>query len=222
MPEAIDVPDGKKVSDVLDVNTMAKPQLADHTFLRWAEEENGGAPFSFDTVPTKDITLHAVFARNEVDIRWPDVTGMAGVQNLNNNNTSVPKGSTVSFNITLRPGYQFNQGDVQVGGIPLGWTIKENTDKTTTYYFSFVANAEPTVEGQNATMAVAVNEPSIKKQVITLPSGTGYYALFTNCKNSAGQGLTKANVSSSYEFSYGDTFEIELHVTCLLYTSRCV
>lgn len=213
MPDAIDVPDGKKVSDVLDVNTMAKPQLADHTFLRWAEEENGGAPFSFDTVPTKDITLHAVFARNEVDIRWPDVTGMAGVQNLNKNHTSVPKGSTVSFNITLQPGYQFNQGDVQVNGIPLGWTIKENTNKTTTYYFSFVANAEPTVEGQKATMKVTVNEPSIKKQVITLPSGTGYYALFTNCKNSAGQGLTKANVSSSYEFSYGDTFEIELHVT---------
>ena len=208
MPDAIIVPKGQKVSGVLDVNTMAKPQLADHTFLYWAEEENGGTPFSFDTVPTKDITLHAVFARNEVDITWPTET-ISGVQSLNKNHTSVPKGSTVSFNITLQPGYQFNQGDVLVDGIPLGWTIKENTDKTTTYYFSFVANAEPTVEGQKATMAVRVNDPSIKKQVITLPSGTGYYATFTDCST----GASAANGKSSYEFSYGDTFEIELHVT---------
>ena len=185
------------------------PLREGYTFAGWATSENGNAVVFPQTI-TGNTTFYAKWTKNTVNITWPMGT-ISGVQRLDNNNkTSVPKGSTVSFNITLQAGYQFNQGDVQVNGIPLGWTIKENTDKTTTYYFSFVANAEPTVEGQKAMMTVTVNDPSIKKQVITLPSGYGYRATFANCEHADGSSIAKATGKSSYEFSYGDKFRISL------------
>ena len=206
--DAWPVPAEQVVTDGGTVTEPETPEREDYTLQYWyaASEDT---PFRFagaedaDTI-TDDTVLHAKWQKNKIKINVQfdskdGITdaGVVGDTPLDN----VEKNDTVDLWFKLRPGFYFKEGAVKLDGKPMGWTFDSESN---TYYFSFKADAVPVNGEETAVMIVTVGATSIKKQVITLPSGYGYKATFTGCSDPAADGKT------SYEFKYGDTFQISL------------
>lgn len=158
-----------------------------------------------------------MWAREQVNITWTNnnTTGATWTQSAT---SEVDLNSTVNFTLTLDEGYELPT--VTAGGSPLAATVGATTTtgekKTTTYHYSFVANAEKDAD-DNRTMTVTVGETKLRKVTVGLPQGDGFRATFTGCAD------TNANGQSIYTFNYGEEFRINLwakrNLTAYLYTN---
>lgn len=204
MPEAIIVPEGKKVSEVTNPNDLVKPIREGYNFLHWTDDLTTKAVYNFAQKITADVKLYPVWTRNQVKITWPTSTP-AGVTLAHPAPdvaggfvTSVDVGSEVTFQITLGDRYEI--GTVKAGDRVLGSTVNGNI-----YTYTFTADKD---------LKVAVGDPTVKKFTISLPQGDGYEATFTDCTKfgflGLGPALTEAEGATSYTFEYGDTFKIKL------------
>lgn len=199
MPEAIIVPEGKKVSEVTNPNDLVKPIREGYNFLHWTDDLTTKAVYNFAQKITADVKLYPVWTRNQVKITWPTSTP-AGVTLAHPAPdvaggfvTSVDVGSEVTFQITLGDRYEI--GTVKAGDRVLGSTVNGNI-----YTYTFTADKD---------LKVAVGDPTVKKFTISLPQGDGYEATFTDCTKfgflGLGPALTEAEGATSYTFEYGDT-----------------
>lgn len=204
MPDAIIVPEDKKVSEVTNPNDLVKPIREGYNFLHWTDDLTTKAVYNFTQKITADVKLYPVWTRNQVKITWPTSTP-AGVTLAHPAPdvaggfvTSVDVGSEVTFQITLGDRYEI--GTVKAGDRVLGSTVNGNI-----YTYTFTADKD---------LTVAVGDPTVKKFTISLPQGDGYEATFTDCKKYSstgiGSALTEAEGATSYTFEYGDSFKIKL------------
>lgn len=204
MPEAIIVPEDKKVSEVTNPNDLVKPIREGYNFLHWTDDLTTKAEYNFAQKITADVKLYPVWTRNQVKITWP-LTVPAGVElthqgtgNPADTVTPVDVGTEVTLQIVLDERYEI--GTVKAGDRVLGSTVNGNI-----YTYTFTADED---------LTVAVGDPTVKKFTISLPQGDGYEATFTDCTKFGflgfGSALTEAEGATSYTFEYGDTFKIKL------------
>lgn len=204
LPDAIIVPEDKKVSEVTNPNDLVKPIREGYNFLHWTDDLTTKAVYNFAQKITADVKLYPVWTRNQVKITWP-LTVPAGVElthqgtgNPADTVTPVDVGTEVTLQIVLDERYEI--GTVKAGDRVLGSTVNGNI-----YTYTFTADED---------LTVAVGDPTVKKFTISLPQGDGYEATFTDCTKFGflgfGSALTEAEGATSYTFEYGDTFKIKL------------
>lgn len=132
--------------------TDAKPNRTGYTFVGWSEDKNAtnatyaGTGTETITNVTSDKTLYAVWTKNTVAVKWPEVsviTGIASITDLSGSvlsdtTTNEAEGSTVTFKVTVTDGYDVSNMVVTAGGVALAPVA---TGSTGVYQYSFVANA---------------------------------------------------------------------------------
>lgn len=176
------------------VEPSAQPTRDGYTFGGWylvqADGSLANEAYNFGTAVTKDITLRATWNRKTVTIEWPTLP--AGVYEVHQPRKPYYEGSTVSFNVVWMKGY--TPSTVLANGQPLGAVTTTDTEghEVTTYTFTAVTDTK-----------VEINPAAKKTYTITLPSGNGFYAIFSDSNK------PDAVNAMSYTFEYGDTFKIK-------------
>ena len=183
------------------VKPTVEPKLEGWEFRGWYL---GNQPYTFEETVTKNITLTAQWARAKVQVtleKLPEgvesaeLVGVAG--GAGNAMSDVSADIALESEVTLK--VQWTEGyapaTVLANGLPLA--ARTNGD---TYYYTFTVNKETTIR---------IDAPQLKKFTVTLPQGNGYTTVFGNCTY-AGSGTGNAEGMSSYTFTWGDTFTIQL------------
>lgn len=178
------------------IEPTTEPTRDGYTFAGWylvqADGSLANEAYNFGTAVTKDITLRAKWNRNTVTIEWP-TTPPTGVYEIHHPKEPYYEGSTVSFNVVWMKGY--TPSTVLANGQPLGAVTSTDTEGYEVTTYTFTADADP--------IKVEIN-PAVKKTyTITLPSGNGFYAIFSESNK------PDAVNAMSYTFEYGDTFKIK-------------
>lgn len=173
-----------------------EPTRDGYTFAGWylvqADGSLANSAYVFTTPVTGNITLRAKWNRNTVTIEWP-TTPPTGVYEIHHPKAPYYEGSTVSFNVVWMKGY--TPSTVLANGQPLGAVTSTDTEGYEVTTYTFTADADP--------IKVEIN-PAVKKTyTITLPSGNGFYAIFSESNK------PDAVNAMSYTFEYGDTFKIK-------------
>lgn len=182
--------------DAVAIKPTTEPTRDGYTFAGWylvqADGSLANEAYHFGTAVTKDITLRAKWNRNTVTIEWP-TTPPTGVYEIHHPKAPYYEGSTVSFNVVWMKGY--TPSTVLANGQPLGAVTSTDTEGYEVTTYTFTADADP--------IKVEIN-PAVKKTyTITLPSGNGFYAIFSESNK------PDAVNAMSYTFEYGDTFKIK-------------
>lgn len=182
--------------DAVAIEPTTEPTRDGYTFAGWylvqADGSLANEAYNFGTAVTKDITLRAKWNRNTVTIEWP-TTPPTGVYEIHHPKAPYYEGSTVSFNVVWMKGY--TPSTVLAKGQPLGAVTSTDTEGYEVTTYTFTADADP--------IKVEIN-PAVKKTyTITLPSGNGFYAIFSESNK------PDAVNAMSYTFEYGDTFKIK-------------
>ena len=178
------------------IEPTTKPTRDGYTFAGWylvqADGSLANSAYVFTTPVTGNITLRAKWNRNTVTIEWP-TTPPTGVYEIHHPKEPYYEGSTVSFNVVWMKGY--TPSTVLANGQPLGAVTSTDTEGYEVTTYTFTADADP--------IKVEIN-PAVKKTyTITLPSGNGFYAIFSESNK------PDAVNAMSYTFEYGDTFKIK-------------
>lgn len=173
-----------------------KPTRDGYTFAGWYLVQTDGSlansAYVFTTPVTQDITLRAKWNRNTVTIEWP-TTPPTGVYEIHHPKAPYYEGSTVSFNVVWMKGY--TPSTVLANGQPLGAVTSTDAEGYEVTTYTFTADADP--------IKVEINPAAKKTYTITLPSGNGFYAIFSESNKQ------DAVNAMSYTFEYGDTFKIK-------------
>lgn len=178
------------------IEPTTEPTRDGYTFGGWylvqADGSLANSAYVFTTPVTGNITLRAKWNRNTVTIEWP-TTPPTGVYEIHHPKAPYYEGSTVSFNVVWMKGY--TPSTVLANGQPLGAVTSTDTEGYEVTTYTFTADADP--------IKVEIN-PAVKKTyTITLPSGNGFYAIFSESNK------PDAVNAMSYTFEYGDTFKIK-------------
>ena len=182
--------------DAVAIGPTTEPTRDGYTFAGWylvqADGSLANSAYVFTTPVTGNITLRAKWNRNTVTIEWP-TTPPTGVYEIHHPKEPYYEGSTVSFNVVWMKGY--TPSTVLANGQPLGAVTSTDTEGYEVTTYTFTADADP--------IKVEIN-PAVKKTyTITLPSGNGFYAIFSESNK------PDAVNAMSYTFEYGDTFKIK-------------
>lgn len=182
--------------DAVAIKPTTEPTRDGYTFAGWylvqADGSLANSAYVFTTPVTGNITLRAKWNRNTVTIEWP-TTPPTGVYEIHHPKEPYYEGSTVSFNVVWMKGY--TPSTVLANGQPLGAVTSTDTEGYEVTTYTFTADADP--------IKVEIN-PAVKKTyTITLPSGNGFYAIFSESNK------PDAVNAMSYTFEYGDTFKIK-------------
>lgn len=182
--------------DAVAIEPTTEPTRDGYTFAGWylvqADGSLANEAYNFGTAVTKDITLRAKWNRNTVTIEWP-TTPPTGVYEIHHPKAPYYEGSTVSFNVVWKKGY--TPSTVLANGQPLGAVTSTDTEGYEVTTYTFTADADP--------IKVEINPAAKKTYTITLPSGNGFYAVFSDSNKQ------DAVNAMSYTFEYGDTFKIK-------------
>lgn len=182
--------------DAVAIKPTTEPTRDGYTFAGWylvqADGSLANEAYNFGTAVTKDITLRAKWNRNTVTIEWP-TTPPTGVYEIHHPKEPYYEGSTVSFNVVWMKGY--TPSTVLANGQPLGAVTSTDTEGYEVTTYTFTADADP--------IKVEINPAAKKTYTITLPSGNGFYAIFSDSNK------PDAVNAMSYTFEYGDTFKIK-------------
>ena len=178
------------------------PKLEGWEFRGWYL---GNQPYTFEEAVTKNITLTATWERAKVALRllMPLPTGVAHAElvgitgNVASNQDDVLEEVALDSEVTLKVKWAegYAPATVLANGLPLA----ARTDGDT-YYYTFTVNKETTIR---------IDAPQLKKFTVTLPQGNGYTTVFGDCTYT-GSGTGTAKGMSSYTFTWGDTFTIQL------------
>lgn len=177
------------------IEPTTEPTRDGYAFAGWYLVQANGtlanSAYVFTTPVTGNITLRAKWNRNTVNITWPALP--TGVYEIHHPKAPYYEGSTVSFNVVWMKGY--TPSTVLANGQPLGAVTSTDTEGYEVTTYTFTADADP--------IKVEIN-PAVKKTyTITLPSGNGFYAIFSESNK------PDAVNAMSYTFEYGDTFKIK-------------
>ena len=173
------------------------PKLEGWEFQGWYLGEQ---PYTFEETVTENITLTAKWERAKVGLvlKMPLPTGVAHAElvdftgNVASNQDDVLEEVALDSEVTLKVKWAegYEAATVLANGLPLA--ARTNGD---TYYYTFTVNKETTI---------SIDAPQLKKFTVTLPQGNGYTTVFGEGSVAAAQNM------SSYTFTWGDTFTIQL------------
>lgn len=179
--------------DAVAIAPTTEPTRDGYTFAHWyLSTDTTESAYDFATPVTGNITLRAKWTRNTVNITWP-TTPPVGVEEIHHPNAPYYEGSTVSFNVVWKKGY--TPSTVLANGQPLGAVTSTDPEGYEVTTYTFTADADP--------IKVEINPAAKKTYTITLPSGNGFYAIFSDSNK------PDAVNAMSYTFEYGDTFKIK-------------
>ena len=176
------------------VEPTVVPKLEGWVFQGWYLD---GQKYMFTETVDKNITLTAKWARETATVtlaKLPEgvesaelVPGGAG-NTTGDVSANIALDSEVTLKVQWTEGYE--AATVLANGLPLA----ARTDGDF-YYYTFTVNKETTI---------TIVEPQLKKFTVTLPQGNGYTTVFGEGSVAAAQNM------SSYTFTYGDRFTIQL------------
>lgn len=188
--------------DAVAIKPTTEPTRDGYTFAGWylvqADGSLANSAYVFTTPVTGNITLRAKWTRNQVKITWPTSTSVGetlmhpGYTEDANHSTMVDVGSTVTFRVQWHT--EYDPATVLANDLPLGGRVGTENEFGVTYTYQFTANEDTTI---------TVNPATRKTFTITLPSGNGFYAIFSDSNK------PDAVNAMSYTFEYGDTFKIK-------------
>lgn len=172
--------------------SLYTPVRDGYTFLGWDKDNDDDVDYYIgDEIPsvTANMTLTAVWQKNEVTVIYPNLTAtpIAGVASHNGSGGSVPQGSTQTFTVTYHAGYQLPT--VTANGVALAAVA---TSSPNVYQYTFVANADTEIK---------IGAPQKLSFTVILSTSNEYTAVFTAPNGYADRTQAEVEYGGSYTFS---------------------